>query len=350
MEAKTYTPELDQENYAKLKELPLNELETERIKLDLYTDKQLQTLLAERFNVLTSTFNYEIKDGELWGENMNEPALDSFKRGRDYRRIYGNSIDYDREDAEVVGFSKIQQMLNEERVVLSISPKGGEGSTYQHNFYDIFTIKNGKVEARRYSSALNIDEYQKLLSLEYKTPEEFLENPIDISGRFASIDDVHESLHKDHKTTSDEIFYNFIIPGTSYIRKQLLQAYYEGDEEAQEYWFNAHINAAEEIKEWASQISENDVFVNKLEHTEEDYDRLAKQKVKEVGTGCGTSGGFKKNGRSPFSVSEFGNSEGESKWFTCPDCNFEANGPIGNTCPNCGLTKEKYAESAEEVC
>ncbi|MGE5042214.1 MAG: hypothetical protein ACM3IJ_04910 [Candidatus Levyibacteriota bacterium] len=41
----------------------------------------------------------------------------------------------------------------------------------------------------------------------------------------------------------------------------------------------------------------------------------------------------------------------EDKWFNCPKCKYKADGPVGNTCPGCGLTKEKYAqEEGVEVC
>lgn len=42
---------------------------------------------------------------------------------------------------------------------------------------------------------------------------------------------------------------------------------------------------------------------------------------------------------------------GEGKWFNCPKCGYEASGPVGNTCPVCGLTKEDYAaESGKAMC
>jgi hypothetical protein len=37
---------------------------------------------------------------------------------------------------------------------------------------------------------------------------------------------------------------------------------------------------------------------------------------------------------------------GENKWFTCPKCGYEATGPVGDTCPGCGLTKEAYLEES----
>jgi hypothetical protein len=41
----------------------------------------------------------------------------------------------------------------------------------------------------------------------------------------------------------------------------------------------------------------------------------------------------------------------QNEWFVCPKCKFKADGPIGNKCPGCNLTKEDYAEeSGDPVC
>jgi hypothetical protein len=349
-ETRTFSPEFEQESYDRLWTMSTEDRAHERDRVDGLTNKNLETLLAERFNVLVSRFTYDFKNGQLWGENMNEPAIESFKRGRDLRKLIGNPVDFPREDAEILGFEKIEQMLREEKDVLSISPRGGADSTYQHNFYDVFRWTKGRVEARRYSSALGISDYQKLLGTSHNSAEEFLANPIDISSVFKSADQVHAFLHRDHEATSEGVFENYILPGTAAARQQILRAFYDGDESAQEFWLNAYLNAADEINEWAKGIKEDDLYVSQPEFSGEDYDRLGNQTVRQVSTGCGSSGGFKKSKNSPYSVSEFG--KGEGKWYTCPNpnCNYEANGPVGNKCPECGLTKEKQAENSEEVC
>lgn len=38
------------------------------------------------------------------------------------------------------------------------------------------------------------------------------------------------------------------------------------------------------------------------------------------------------------------------EYFKCPKCKYQADGPIGNTCPGCGLTKEKAAKDGIETC
>jgi len=41
---------------------------------------------------------------------------------------------------------------------------------------------------------------------------------------------------------------------------------------------------------------------------------------------------------------------GNQEWFHCPKCNFQADGPIGDTCPGCGLTKQAYAQESGVSC
>ena len=41
---------------------------------------------------------------------------------------------------------------------------------------------------------------------------------------------------------------------------------------------------------------------------------------------------------------------GGKEWFKCPVCDYQAKGPVGNQCPSCHITKEKYAKTAEVVC
>lgn len=40
----------------------------------------------------------------------------------------------------------------------------------------------------------------------------------------------------------------------------------------------------------------------------------------------------------------------ESQHFTCPNCNHQADGPVGNQCPSCSITREQWAEKGNQVC
>lgn len=43
--------------------------------------------------------------------------------------------------------------------------------------------------------------------------------------------------------------------------------------------------------------------------------------------------------------------DGDQEWFSCPKCSYKADGPVGNTCPGCNLTKEEFAaEEGVVVC
>lgn len=42
--------------------------------------------------------------------------------------------------------------------------------------------------------------------------------------------------------------------------------------------------------------------------------------------------------------------EKQDEWFNCPKCSYKANGPVGNSCPGCGLTKTQYAQESGISC
>jgi len=70
------------------------------------------------------------------------------------------------------------------------------------------------------------------------------------------------------------------------------------------------------------------------------------QIVDEVKKIPGCAGG----GASISSISSIIDRSTDKKWFTCPKCSYKADGPIGNTCPGCGLTKDAYAQESGEIC
>lgn len=339
--------------------------------LDFYTRRQLETHLGERFNVLLSKTRYEIRNGEIYGENTTEPFLTMIARGVEYRKRYGDGTDMQREQAEFDGFTAIQNKLagpnsKAGTMMLSISPPGGEKSSYRHNFYDIFTLKeeDGEryIEARRYSSVLTIEETAQRLSgaglmLEAAevSPEYFLSHPIEIEQSkpgFADADDVHKFLHKEHQYISNEEFREIIRICTPLITSYINTLSDDPiDTRMQLLTFNAIMNKADMVMVNVGSRNKGpyiDSFI--FGGRKEEILRLGSMPVREVVTGCGASGGFSlPNGSnmSPFRVSEYASRE----WFTCPKCNYKADGPIGNTCPGCGLTKEAYLEeSGTDAC
>ncbi len=299
----------------------------------LFIKHQLETHIGERFNVLLSTTRYEIKDGRILGEGSDEPFADVLERGRNYRRLYGNPIDRGREQAEVIGFQKTENIMvdpqtAEDTQVLSFSKKGGKGSAYQHNFYDIFTKKHDEngfyVEARRYSSALGDTDCAKFyLELGFNGQGEvandafFLANPIVVNDpRFKTPDDLHRYLHRDHDFTTVEEFKR-ILKGA---QASILRYAYNPTPSN----FNRALNYA-------------DIQGGFLKTDVPNID-LGFIPVRQVMTGCGFSGG---SDTSPFSLSEFGTSSDKygSLNFDCPHCkqtNRRKPDQLIANCKHCG--------------
>lgn len=327
----------------------------------LEINRNLETFLGERLNVLLSKTRYKIKNNLIYGEHRDEPFIEVMRRGVLYRQKVGGEyrVDKKREEAEAEGFIKTEKVMCSKdtqvgTMMLSVSPKGGENSLYQHNFYDIFTLKeeNGKrhAEARRYSSALSIEEYKaKLSPLSFMgdiiDDVDFLSKPIKIDNVFfENADQVHAYLHRNHDFMSREDFESILLACESlkqeYIRTRSPRV------------LDAIMNKADS----KAGLVKHDFFVGGvLLRIDQEIDFYGRQSVRQVAGGCGPSSGFSKNNvtnnsvlSNPFSVSEFGT---DQEWFICPMCGFEADGPVGNKCPGCGLTKEDYAEeSGEMVC
>lgn len=395
--AKAYDPEFDRQSYLALsayKDKYPKEYQEVKKDLDSYTKLQVETLIGERLNVALSVTEHEIRDGVIYNKDANEPLINMFIRGRDYRRKHGNSVDWEREYAEIAGFEKIQKILCSpytplDTVMLSISPPGVRGSDYKRNFYDTLTVKekNGKryVEAKRYSSNLSIEEYFRTLRLftyPGKEPESkladvyLLSNPFRINGMTA--DRVHEFLHREHNVLSTEEF-AVVIKGCEVGLDHYVEHLSENPEDYKEQrlLLDGIMNLADSI---ASRVSgkivirgnNREVVIfpegqSRVAMLGKLY-RLGREKVRETTTGCGSSVGFSEHNpfenpidklvSSPFSVSDFSGEEnkygiGNQKWFECPNlsCQYKANGPIGDRpCPGCGLTKEDYAKAGNKVC
>ncbi len=275
--------------------------------------KQLETHLRERFNVLISTVEYGIVDGHLVRQGTEEPFIESIKRGRDIiQKLSPNPVDVDRENAEVTGFEKIDSFLSDPTTLLgskmlSISPIGDEGSRYQHNFYDIFTLKkrDGEryVELSRYSSALTPRDYARRLGFDPNNPPkaaEFLADPITIIDVAITPEQIHEALHIDHKYMTpsdfDEIWKSPFV--------QSIAKRYQLNRDARS--FNAILNAADEVWENKNKREKGQIYKDYSNHSPS-YNELRYLEEKEVRQASGQCPG--KSGadinNSPFSVSDF---------------------------------------------
>jgi len=314
-----------------------------------FLSKQLETHLKERFNVLVSTVEYDIVDRHLVRERTKEPFIESIKRGRDLiQKISPIETDIDRENAEVIGFEKIDFFLSDPQTplgskMLSISPNGEKGSKYQHNFYDIFTLreKNGQryVELSRFSSGLNRSDYAKRLGFNSDNPPEaqdFLANPIKVTDVFITPEKIHQSLHKEHKYMAPSDFMEIWM-------SPLVQAFvkrYQLKRDARS--FNAVLNAADEVWQYGDKGQAYEGYsLYKMHHDVAKY--FEEKSVRQAGGQCPGKSGAETND-SAYSVSEFGllpDKYGE-RTFPCPECgktNVRPENKLIRNCQHCGSSK-----------
>ncbi len=330
LETLAYNVELDRRK-------PINEA---------FIKTQVESLISERLHSLLITRRYDLKDGILYGENSDEPFTDVIKRG--IHRSPSKEVDWVREEAELIGFYKIQNVLSNPEtpvgtMILSVSPPGKDGSIYKNNFYDIFELKEyekGKyVELRRYSSALSLEEYAEKLGLENQDLNDviLLSNPIKVDRtNLRSTDKVHEYLHKEHGYMSVEDFKKVIEVCTPFMLAYI-RALIEDDEYAIKLSFNAILNRADiasaNLKKYRSIIPSTGSI-----------EMWGSFPAREIPTGCGSSGGFSIGQSSPFSVSEFGASNDKygSREFNCPECgqkNIRPENQLISGCQHCGSKK-----------
>lgn len=357
-----YELSFDRENYRKinlLKTQDSQEYEKQKKLLDEHTKRQLETAIGERLFVGISETRYDLRNGELYNQNSDEPFINVIERGRTYRKEHG-STETEREAAEVIGFEKIQTVLGDAdtpigTMIVSVSPPGtAENTIYKHNFYDIFTKRQNEkgesyIEARRYSSALSLEEYkiragEISLTFEkdrYETDADFLAHPFLVNLKTPQA--VHEFLHKEHPYRTQEEFENIKREChdelTYYIN---VVSKNPDDVKAQQLAFRILMNAVD-----VAAGERTDIQINKGMSFEQRIRELGSLPMIPMSTGCGFSadmlGGV--GGASSFasstgvmSVSEFGS--GKSDRF----------GPLQIQCPSCFVKYERTPNELEKKC
>lgn len=376
----TYEPGLDRGVYATLKTFQDIPEQTAYIharnELNAQTYFSVETFIGERLNVGLSSFRYDLRDGKMYGEGMDESLLDMIKRGRDCRDAVAKDVDKPRQDAEIEQFKKIENTLGNPEAqvgttVISLSPPGGEGSSYSHNFYDVFVLsedhktKERFIAAHRYSSDLSLEEYKKRAEelspgyfAEYKNEpidSYFLSHPVVVdieSALSGKPEKIHAKFHKDHEFLSTEGFQEVrrVIAGliTSYVNtlvdspddKQLLDSH-----------LNYIMNTADDVADRLRRSSGLPVESRKEKYpkpllSREDILREGNKSVRSVGTGCGESGGYgtdkEASNVSSFSMRDFGKDKLGNRTFDCPECGQMNVRPVNQTiaeCQHCGSKK-----------
>ena len=311
--------------------------------LDSYIKMQLETHLGERLHVGISRFTHTIIDGELRVAETNESLYEMIKRGRDYRRENGKPVDWDREDAEVVGFGRIQNMLTDKHtpvgtMMFFVSPPGevDKGSIYKQNFYDVHhKVSDNRVESYRYTSGLTPEQSQSRLQTLDKRytrtsvplDSEFIANPVVIKPGTAGLetpDAIHTYMHVDHAHMSREKF-AVVMAACQPLIQEYCRSLADNPDNLAAHQRNLNIlmNYADQVAaELETVPAEKVVAFSGTQRDARpwippaiDEAALANKKVRVTDTGCGSSGGGESSS-SVFSVAEFGK-DADGKCKTC---------------------------------
>lgn len=354
-----YDPSFDERDYRDFGSLSL--LEQQHLKA--YTKRQFEKYLGERVSVIQSLTRYDIVDGKMVSQDLNEPMEDIIQKGIYWRKQHGNPIDFEREEAELIGFRKSQARLTDPNTPvgamnLSVSLPGDEGSDYANRFFDVSIVKedgSGRyIEMRRYLSALEVEDFQEKLrpfKTFYKTPQaaDFLKDPI-VMDIFDDPGDIQtylsggvEALEAEKFEKIKQIVAPFIA---SYINSLINDPY--------NFWlhrlkYNAVLNqtdiALAAVKtNYGGHIGE--LYFSSQDLLEKQIQFLGMQPVRETRGPCpGKSGGFNLSGSTnePYSVAEFGlKDEYGDRSFKCPECgliNIRPENQLIKNCQHCGSGK-----------
>ena len=387
--ALTYEPALDREVYKVLKKFQHDGEQHAYIharnELNAYTEFQVETFIGERLHVGLSSFRYDLRDGQMYGHNMSESLLAMIERGRQCRDFVVKDIDKPRQEAEIVQFQRIQDEFTKPdkegnqpevgKTIISISPPGGEGSAYAHNFYDVFILSEDKdtkeryVAAHRYASELSPEEYEaKAETLVPGYMDEYTNGSVDsyflsrplvldikspLSGR---PDAIHAEFHTGKDFLSSEDFGEIrrSIAGliTSYVNTLVDSP---SDEDFLNLTLNAIMNKADDVAGSIRRGQHVSTPVHTEHHTHgaqthavgpvsrSEITALGSKPVRAASTGCGESSGFgtgtgenkQASNMSSFSSGDFGKDSLGSRTFNCPECGQKNVRPYNETIPSC---------------
>lgn len=326
------------------------------------TRTNLITNLGERFSVEISTITYEQNpQGKLINHHHDEPFEEIIKRGVDYRLRNGNPKDKTREEAELLGFLRAQELLKDIPTVVIISPRGETGSDYRHNFADIYNEENGQIIMRRLIIKSNYQEsYIVARTLDPNLPAPtkltdnyFLSHPL-VTNK--PIEEVIRTLSQSENTMRNQDFQKLVASCEPAIAKYIEDLIKNCPENTINDNYKGLLKLADLLTSTDTYTQNHQAKIAQFQKMAGNWGigaalkNLGAEPIRQVATGCGSQGGLETNrNNSPWSVSEFRNSN-EQEWFQCPKCRYKANGPVGNTCPGCGLTKEQYAQEARIAC
>lgn len=321
-----------------------------------------------RFNLQKYSYNLTFEDGKLRDPHRAE-SMESLAQ-RAIERKFWEGKPSKREKAEKEGFVNLDTQLNLAKdgdSVVWASPPGPKEEGYgDYGFIFIGKISTQNREEKKISMTAirvenpSISQFNKALHLitgektENKTAEEFLRAPKVLNENLEEgyIDAILGiSFEFKPKKEEKEKFMKIIQKIKPLLKDFVnLVRFGAGDEKIRA--FNAIENYALKLKKDYENSTQGIIHVRRENDLRiRDIVGDFGHKPPVVGGSCGsTNSKDRLTSSNLFTSLSSLNSLTDQEWFHCPKCDYQADGPVGNQCPGCGLTKEAYAKETGISC
>ncbi len=324
-----------------------------------------------RFNLPKYTYNLDYRDGQLVDPNRRESMEQMSQRAINLKNREGKSSV--REQAEKIGFQKLDRQLQQAKTGTSIiwlSPMGAKEEGYgDYGFVFVGKVNTDSSEKRISMTAIRIEnptiEQFNRINEEagqektaYQKAEDFLANPKVLQNLpEKSLDFILKKVFEFKPNEKVQKMFDYIIDKMKPIISDLADLLKNPWKTREEKMRGVHSVENYAIKlqaDYESSGNEQVIYMKSNNHNLRVMDIVKEyghEPPKVLGS-CGTTPS--KDGFSTSNI--FGKALGlnnmisQEEWFNCPKCEYKADGPIGNTCPGCGLTKEAYAKETGVVC
>lgn len=316
-------------------------------------------------------FSGETKASQkLRDTHREEPMQVKAKLAIEERKSRGGSIQ--REEAELRGITRAEDKLRFAEIgdsLVWISPPGSKeegygdyGFIYLGNLVENSGRSFLKMEAIRVENP-SLEKFNHLLTdisgreIIYETAEEFLRGPEVVGKNKSQIEKNIQNHFPPTKNKGSQEIFEEVMKKMEPVINEFTYFVKHGTRDQKLKAFNALEIYALKLKEEHSSFQKTVYEIDNYKSPLQLIDVVAlygNQKAPVVSGSCGsTKSEIKSNDifKSNYSILRkniFG--EEEKEWFKCPKCDYQADGPVGHMCPNCGLTKEEYAEKSGITC
>lgn len=289
-----------------------------------------------------------------------EPMRTKILRAIEERKKQG--LPTEREEAELAGIEHLDDQLRfvqEEGTILWASPKGLKEQGYgDYGFLFLGQVRRTQelhadvsMVAIRVENPM-LEEFNSALSIllrkdiAFENAEDFLQSPWVVNTQIpeSTVDTVLKEVFPINDGKTSEGQFEHIVKELDPLISDFIRLTKQGSKEEKLRAFYALENYALALKEARSLDLYKKIRLDELIP-------YYSHKPPAVSGSCGST----KDVSSSNILNKFNVLSkalfGESEWFKCPKCDYQADGPVGDKCHSCGLTKEEYAkESKEPVC